>query len=210
MRLWDLWRGMGYVAAEEVCQTRIAHRHQHASVRADGRVVHRGGELQALRLRAGGQAVQAHGGIVVGEDGDDVVEVRFFVLDAVDRDGVYYFLADRLHPDIRGAAEEPIIAGVALLPGMVDRQCAVHLTVTVSVAARPVELYRREVSVLLPTDADITKAAGGTARFEGQSDDAFALFRGRVQAVDVVAGGVVEEVGLGVRDIVAQLPMSGL
>ena len=72
----------------------------------------------------------------------------------------------------------------------------------------PVQLDRGKVSVLLPADAYISESACGAPRFEGESGYMFALLRRGVEAVDVVAGGVVEEVGFGGGDVVTELPVS--
>ena len=121
------------------------------------------------------------------------------VTDAVDRDGIDDLLANGLDLDIRGAAEHPLLLP---LPGLRNRQRAVHLAVPISLP-RAIELDRREMSVLLAADAHVPEAAGGAARFEGEGGDALALLGRGVEAVDVVARGVVEEVGFRVRDVVA-------
>ena len=63
--------------------------------------------------------------------------------------------------------------------------------------------------VLLAAYTHIAESARSATGFEGQRGDAFALLGRGVEAVDVVARGVVEEVGFGVGDVVAELPVSG-
>lgn len=81
----------------------VSHGHERSPVGGYGGVVHGEGQMQTCRLLALLQRVDSDRLVIVGQDGDDIVEMRVFVLDVVDGDGVDDFIANPLDADIGGS-----------------------------------------------------------------------------------------------------------
>jgi len=65
-----------------------------------------------------------------------------------------------------------------------------------------------KVTIFSAASADPAIGGGEAADAEGQSGDTAADVGVCVEAIDVILGGIVEDVGLGVGDVVPELPVT--
>lgn len=146
-------------------------------------MIHRKRNALASCLLARRQTVYSHRAIVVREHGHNVVEVRIFVLDAVNRNGIYYFVPNPLHLDRRRSARY-VVSQARQRQSRIDIKCSAQLD-------------GGKVALVLATHANISVARSSASCFKGQSGNVFPLLRGGIEAEDVVSARIVEVVGLG-------------
>ena len=167
-------------------------------------MVHGDGQVYAAQFDIIHQRIDAHRFVVVGQNCDDIVPA----VARHSRELVYGYRVDNVFANllelhaVRTAEHGRM--GRAVVE--VERQRGVYVRIVDGREAG--DLDGSKVAVVCTPHADVAVARGGAAGIEGQCRDVGLCLGGRVQAVDVAAARIVDEVLLRGADEVAELVVS--
>ena len=143
-------------------------------------MIHGKRKVQYGSFDALGKRIHPYGLVVVREHCDNVVQVRFFVLDLMYGYGVYNLFPYAFDLDVCGMWCAAL--GLPLRKRRIDVCCPAF------------ELDHCKVTLIFSSYTDVAVARSGTPGFERKIGDVLAFSCGRVQIIYVLPAGVVKNV----------------